>query len=120
MVALSSTQRLTYAFDAAGQRLYPIAPTCGRFTYAYDAAGRITRAINPEAVRTSYSYDSAGRRTFKFLANGLRASFIYDNANQLIEIGNQGVGTVISDYAYRYDPAGNPTSVKELDGSRVT
>src|SRR6516165_1505960 len=81
---------------------------------------RITSVLNPEGYRTSYSYDSASRRAFKYLANGLRASFTYDSANQLLEIGNQGVGTVISDYAYRYDPAGNRTSVKELDGSRVT
>jgi YD repeat-containing protein len=57
----------------------------------------------------------------KKLANGTRASFSYDNGNQITRVANIGTGaTTISSYSYRYDPAGNRTSVLESDASRVT
>jgi YD repeat-containing protein len=117
MVTIPSTQLLTYAI---GQRKYLTAPSGGRSTYAYDGAGRITCVFNSEGNRTSYSYDAASRRTFKYLANGLLANFTYGYAKRILEIGNQDIGAIISDYAYSYHPAGNRTSDKELDGSGAT
>ena len=37
--------RLTYAYDAVGQRNYLIEPEGMRFTYVYDAAGRISHLV---------------------------------------------------------------------------
>src|SRR5260370_20807957 len=90
MVVLPSNQRLTYSFDAVGQRKSLIAPTGGRFTYTFDAAQRITRVQNPETDRTSFSYDAASRRTVKKLANGTRASFSYLCSCQLRATGFSG------------------------------
>ena len=62
-----------------------------------------------------------GRRTVKKLANGTRASFTYDAANRLTKLANlKSDGTTISSFEYKYDRAGNRTSVLEADGSRVT
>jgi RHS repeat-associated protein len=114
-------KRLTYRYDAVGNRVGLTDPDGGRFTYAYDTVNRIRLVVNPQGERTSYSYDVAGRRTLKRLANGTRCSFSYDAASRLTKLWNlRNNGTVLSSFDYAYDNGGNRTRMLEGDGSRVT
>ncbi len=52
-----AAKRITYAYDAAGQRSHMIDADGGRFTYGYDAVGQTDHLVNSQAERTSYAYD---------------------------------------------------------------
>ena len=116
-----ANKRITYTYNAAGQRRTMTEPGGGVFTYSYTDAGQLDWLVNPQNQPTTFAYDAAGQLTQKNLANGTLASHTYDSAGQLTNLKNQETtsGTVISSFTYTYDKVGNRTSVNEGSGNTV-
>jgi len=59
----------------------------------------------------------AGRRSRLTRGNGVTTDFVYDNASRLTEIVHRKPdGTVLSSFAYTFDPAGNITEMRFANG----
>lgn len=98
-----------------------IDPDGGRFSYVYDSTGRLDSVLNPQSNRYTFGYDAANRRLWQANANGTRTSYTYDAADRMTKLENlKSDGSLISSFEYGYDNVGNPTSVLEADGDRVT
>ena len=111
---------VTYAYDARGQRRTMTDPDGGLFTYTHDAAARLHWMENPQNQRTTFTYDGVGRQTQKNLTNGSVTKHSYFDTGRLkVLLNTTSTGTIISSFAYAYDPAGNRTSVLESDGTGV-
>jgi RHS repeat-associated protein len=116
-----ASNTITYSYSGIGQRVGLVASQIGQFTYAYDPRGQISHLINPQGDRTTFSYDSAARRTLTELANGARTSYTYDAASRVQQLYNlKADASVILGLTYEHDPVGNPTSMLESTGDRVT
>ena len=116
-----ASRTITYTYDRIGQRVGMAASEIGQFTYAYDPRGQISHLTNPQGDRTTFSYDAAGRRTLTELANGACTSYTYDAASRVQQLYNlKADGSVILGLTYEHDPVGNPTSMLESSGDRVT
>ena len=111
---------ITYSYDAIGRRRTMTDPDDGLFTYTHDDAGRLHWLENPQGQRTTFTYDGVGRQTQKDLASGTVAEPTYFDSGRLkVLLNSTSTGTIISSFAYAYDPAGNRSSVLESDGTGV-
>jgi RHS repeat-associated protein len=122
----------TYSYDAL-DRMKTAARGTQQFSYAYDAASNVTSRTYPSGAQTSYTYDddermasmtalgkvtgydygpdSSLKTTTLPASNGYVESRTYDRAGRLTEVKNAHGASVLSQYDYSYDPAGNPTEV---------
>ena len=120
-VADSLGNRITYTYDAAGNRTAEeIRDPSGTLTRAlsseYDAFNRLQRLIYPDGVDEVFAYDGNGNRTSSTDANGRPTSFGYDSLNRLKEVIQPGSVST----GYTYDVADNLASVTDAEGHRTT
>jgi RHS repeat-associated protein len=143
-VSGSTTNALTYTYDAAGNQL-TAADQNGAYTMAYDALNRMTSEQEPFGLALTFSYDAASNRVLvQDSLNGVATS-VYDalgrltsrqfggagqtplhetltwNArNQLAtasRYNDQSGSTLVGASSYVYDAVGRTTSIQHKDGS---
>jgi len=109
---------ISYAYDAAGNRIFMAYPDGYSLNYEYDAANRLTRisgASNNTIV--AYQYNAAGRRTRRTLGNGTYTIYEYDDLDRLTLLVNYAPGGAVqSQFAYAYNAAGIRTSMTTHEG----
>ena len=110
---------LSYTYNSGGQRASMEDQSGHRLDYHYDAAGRLECISDENAVEiVRYSYDAAGRICRKELGNGVYTTYEYDDAGQLTLLANKKAdGSILSRFAYAYDPRGRRTSMTTAYGS---
>jgi RHS repeat-associated protein len=134
---------VTYGYDDA-DRLETVTRTGGgnglngTFAYEYDEAGNIIERTYPDStvvetdfdddgrletvtsggVTTTFVYDEAGNiKTVTLPAgNGYAATRTFDDAGRLTGVKNAEGGTILSEFVWTLDAAGNPTEVKTTRG----
>lgn len=109
---------ISYAYDAAGNRIFMAYPDGYSLNYEYDTANRLKR-ISDAGGNTilAYQYDAAGRRTRRTLGNGTYTTYQYDDLDQLTLLINYAPDdTVQSQFAYTYNAAGVRTYMTTLEG----
>ena len=112
---------VTFAYDAAQQRIGKQQTPGGRTTYAYDQAGRLASEIDAGNRRTTFAYDAADRKTLVTQPDGSRASSTFNAADQLSSLFNfKGDGTVESSATYRLDGTGNRLGVTDAAGQKTS
>ncbi|MFD0404685.1 DUF6531 domain-containing protein [Kitasatospora sp. NPDC127116] len=112
-------------YDAAGQAVTTTDPTSAITTLAYDALGRPTSRTDARGKTTSYGYDADGNRTSLTTPEGNRTTWTYDldqRPTGTVDPRGNATGATAATYttAYAYDPAGNPTSLKDPLGNTIT
>jgi RHS repeat-associated protein len=118
-------RKLTYAYDANGNRLELTAHVAGQVlttSFTYDALNRLDQVTDPRGRTYDHGYDANGNRTALLYPNGIETAWSYDALNRLTELKSRrtGVGEVIQAYAYTLGAAGHRTRIDEHDGaSRV-
>lgn len=108
---------LTYAYDTAGNRTTLTSPA-GTLAYSYDSLDRIASFTDPGGGTTAYAYDDVGNVTGIDYPNGTSAVIAYDTRNrtqQVTHLAPDGT-TVLADYDYDLDAAGNRIQVIEAAG----
>ncbi|QDU05679.1 tRNA3(Ser)-specific nuclease WapA precursor [Gimesia chilikensis] len=117
----SATKIIKYQYDPAGKMTSMTDPEGGRTTYTYDSLNRISSLINPQLERTSFLFDANGREIQKKMSNGMRTSFLYDSTSNILNISEfKSNNSLISNFTYEYDNAGNRIACIEADNSRTT
>ena len=109
---------ISYAYDAAGNRIFMAYPDGYSLNYEYDAAKRLIR-ISDAGGNTIvvYQYDTAGRRTRRTLGNGTYTTYEYDDLDRLTLLINYTSGGVVqSRFAYTNNAEGIRTSMTTLEG----
>ena len=136
----SSDSALSYAYDA-GNRLTQATQDGKSISYEYDAVGNTTKCTYPDAsyvtstynsvnrihqlkdsagnAIAAYTYDALGRKTKLQLYNGTEAHYQYDETERLIRLTHKvsATGSVISEFAYTFDKAGNIISGTSRNGT---
>jgi YD repeat-containing protein len=109
---------LTYAYDAAGNRLTASSSnTKGTSAvYTYDALNRLQTVADNNAAPglklTAYSYDAVGNLASTALPNGVVVTPSVDRMNRVTDLltARQAVGSGnVSAYSYQYGAVGNRT-----------
>jgi RHS repeat-associated protein len=97
----STTNQLTFAYDAAGN-LLTSADSHGTYTMGYDALNRITSELEPFGQSLNFQFDAVGNRIFVRDSNGGVTRSTYDAANRLTSRQFTGVGQtpVRADFSY--------------------
>ena len=104
---------ISYTYDTVGQLAREDNGNGTFTTYSYDDAGQVLSIINSKADKTinsrfDYTYDNLGRRTSMTTLDG-KTSYGYDGIGQLTSV-TLPTGRAIE---YKYDAAGNRTTVKD-------
>jgi YD repeat-containing protein len=103
-----------YQYDNEDHRTAVIDPDGNQTSYVYDNAYRvssITFPVGSQNLTASYQYNGRGLVTARALPNGVQSSYNYDGLGRTTQIQHsQAGGTVLTQMAYQYDAAGNPTS----------
>ena len=83
-------------------------------TKIYDGAGRLAYVISEGKV-TGYTYDANGsRQSVKYPDGATEEKYEYDKNNRLKKLTNlKKDGTILEEYKYTYDGAGNQTTKTE-------
>ncbi len=87
-----------------GAREAPIHP------YIYDPDGRLA-SVGAGGATTTFGYDPASELTTTARPDGTTETRTWDPAGRLAEVKDTSGPTVLQDFAYTYDSAGNPTQV---------
>lgn len=109
---------ISYAYDAAGNRMFMAYPDGYAVAYEYDAANQLARISDADnETIVSYKYDAAGRRIQKSLGNGAYTIYQYDDMDRLTGLANHASdGNIQSQFKYAYNDAGLRTSMETLEG----
>ena len=114
---------ISYGYDAVGRvtnRTYPTRikePFVEGFSY--DADGRIqSETMNGGAVAT-YAYDAAGNPVTRTFGNGVVESRTYDRVGRVLSIVHTLGATLLGQFAYTYDAAGNRLSETNSSGTQT-
>jgi YD repeat-containing protein len=103
---------LGYRYDDAGNRTGLIYPDGRDVTYAYDGDNRLLQVDDWNGGITSYQYDGAGRLITTTLPNGVVSVNAYDDAGRLLSLRHEGGdGSLLAEYLYQLDGAGNRVAV---------
>src|SRR5262249_26614959 len=108
-------RKLTYAYDAAGNRTSLHALVGGTTltaSYAYDADNRLKTVTDPYGRAYTYGYDNVGNRASLAQPNGITTTYAYD-----AQSGLASIASAVATYAYTLGPPGNRTQVDENDGT---
>jgi len=113
------TYDISYAYDAADNRIFMAYPDGYALKYQYDGANRLIQISDAnDVVIVSYEYDAAGRRTRRTLGNETYTTYEYDNLDRLTLLTNHAPdSTVQSQFGYTYNAAGIRTSMTTLEGT---
>ncbi|MEZ5552746.1 MAG: FG-GAP-like repeat-containing protein [Pseudomonadales bacterium] len=108
---------LNYVYDTAGNRISITSPE-GTILYAFDEVDRIISVTDPDAGVTGYEYDASGNVTGIDYPNGTSAVLTYDSRNRTARVTHLAPDgtTVLADYLYDVDAAGNRVQVIETAG----
>jgi RHS repeat-associated protein len=98
-----------YTYDGSGRRSTMVSPSGAVTRYRYDVLGHIVRIDDPLGS-SSFSYDALGRRTGATLPAGLLVRYGYDPAGRPTSIVYRRGSSIVADFAYQYDSAGNLVS----------
>lgn len=113
--------RITYGYDADGNRETTQDSNGGWVTNSYDANGRLESMVQIDDSRTTFSYDDAGRSTEKVLPNDTKTSCAYDTASRLTVHANKtSANQRISEFQFTYDDSGNQVSLLVQKGFGAT
>ncbi|MCG8430800.1 MAG: DUF6531 domain-containing protein, partial [Candidatus Omnitrophica bacterium] len=109
-----------YEYDNSSNLVKLTYPDSSYITYTYDELNRL-KAIKNQAGQevVNYTYDNLSRRSKAALLNGMEALYDYDAAGRLISLTNRIASnqTMVSQYNYTYDAAGNRLSMQTLNGT---
>ncbi len=106
---------ITYGYDLAGNRTSVQSPG-GSSTYTFDAMGRVLTVTDPSTAVITYGYDDNGNVTDITYPNGTNADLTYDSRNRTVRVRHLDGATVLADYQYTLDLAGNRTQIAEAAG----
>jgi RHS repeat-associated protein len=103
-----------FQYDNEGHRTAVIDPDGNQTSYVYDHAYRlssVTFPVGSQNLTVSYQYNGRSLVTARALPNGVQSGYNYDSLGRPTQIKHsQSGGTVLTQLAYQYDAAGNPTS----------
>jgi RHS repeat-associated protein len=110
---------IQYDYDEVGNLKTLIYPGDKTVSYEYDAANHMKKVTDWAGRITSYDYDVNGRLVKTTKPDGSVQSMEYDAAGQLLQQKDiDKNGTVINQYDFAYDKAGNVTT--EQSGTEPT
>jgi YD repeat-containing protein len=108
------SSQVEYTYDAFGRRQAVTTHidagdlTGKTVTYAYDADGRLSSLTDWQSHITQYSYDELGWVQTIQPPNGITSSSYTDDAvGRLSSLDHTRDETLLSSFAYTYDPSGN-------------
>ena len=99
-----------YAYDAASNRIWLVAPDSSTNHYGYDTLNRLSALTNSLTGQFGFSYDAMSRRTQLRRPNGVTTNYGYDAVSHLLSVLHQSGSTTLDGASYSYDYAGNRTS----------
>src|SRR5262249_39169888 len=100
----SSTRKIDYTYDPAGNRPTLVDTAQGETDYTYDANDRLLTETTGGVV-TQYTYDNNGNTLSKFTSAVDQALYDWDAQNRMVGAHvTDSTGT--SNIAYQYDPDG--------------
>ncbi|GAA4235684.1 polymorphic toxin-type HINT domain-containing protein [Actinomadura meridiana] len=106
------TARNTY--DDAGNNLTTTSPTGAKTTATYDSVNQLVRTVDPAGTPTELGYDDLGRQIRASDGLGRTGKLAYDLFGRLTTSADlKPDGTEARHTSYRYDLAGNLTSVTD-------
>ncbi len=120
-VAYPSGLALAFNYNNAGQRTKMVATSGNTVTetvnYQYNASGELAGLFDgTNAPIVSYVYNALGQMTRQTDANGTYSTYKYDPDGNLIDLVNYAApiapaktGSVLSSFAYAYNPLGQVT-----------
>jgi YD repeat-containing protein len=98
---------VSYAYDAAGNRVSVSLDGQLQVSYGYDDASRLTSIACGSSV-FEFGYDDDNRRSSMTYPNGVTTSYTYDDLSRLTNLTAVHNGTTtITSFGYTYDAAGN-------------
>ena len=116
VLVVGLNKAIAYEYDAVGNRAAMIDPDGGRMEYEYDALNRLTALTDPGSNTWMFAYDAINRMTNMSMPNGTAATYQYDPGSRLTNlVYRSSTNAVLQSFAYAYDAAGNPLSVKRED-----
>ncbi len=109
-----------YDYDEAGNRKELDLAGTALVTYHYDDDGKLD-ILHRGGSDFLFGFDNAHRRTGLTypLPNGVVTTYGYDNRSQLTSLGASQGATVLTQFGYGYDLAGNRTSKAAVDYSET-
>ena len=99
-----------YAYDAASNRTWLVAPDGSSNNYQYDTLNRLATLTNSLTGQFGFGYDALSRRTQLTRPNGVNTNYNYDSVSHLLSVLHQAGSTTLDGAGYGYDYAGNRTS----------
>jgi len=122
---LTRNKKLTYQYNANGQRKEMIGVNQEKTSYAYDDEGRLTGITAPNKDIFSFDYYANNKLQYKIMPNGTRTTYDYNKAGRITSLENSLMKNdkkvVFSKFEYQYDDVGNKEKVIEsgtFDGER--
>jgi len=109
-----NSSTVSYQYDEVGNRRTLSLDNTPFSTYGYDSGLRLTNITRGTNVFT-FSYDAASRRTSMDYPNGIVTTYEYDTESRLERIAAERDSTVITDFQYTYNAAGNRTEKETPD-----
>jgi RHS repeat-associated protein len=107
----TSGDTIQYAYDPVGNLTCLTYPGNKEVQYGYNAANQLISVTDWAHRVTQYAYDANGRLLETQRPDGSVQTNIYDEAGRLTELKDVAAnGSVINQYDYTYDQAGNITS----------
>ncbi|MCP3994429.1 MAG: hypothetical protein GY722_05105 [bacterium] len=114
-------RRLSYAYDAAGNRNQMTAQVgLGSLTtaYTYDALNRLSTVTDSDGDTYSYAYNGNGSRTSLVYPNGAHTTTEFDTLNRLTHLQTEdGAGQIAQAYTLELDANGRRSRIDEHGGT---
>lgn len=114
------TYTTTFSHDGDGNRSRIGYPSGRAVTYGHDYAGRpVTAAAGGVPLVSAATYLPFGPATSLDLGNNTRQTMSFDSRYRMTanRLGRTADGSIIADYGYGHDPAGNITGIQDLQAS---
>ncbi|MDT0345120.1 DUF6531 domain-containing protein [Streptomyces litchfieldiae] len=111
--------RLSFRYDAVGQRTERVTPSGARALYSYDDAGRPV-SIDTSGHMLSFTHDAAGQEISRQVSGSLTVVQNWDLVGRLTEMTvlEAHAGTPVQHRAYTYREDGNLLGVDDLSRGR--
>jgi RHS repeat-associated protein len=100
--------KVDYSYDNNNNVTEIIYPGNKTVKYTYDAVNRCTDVTDWNTKNTHFDYETDDRIKKITLPNGTFTDYTYDDAGRMTDITNKKTsGTIITNYHFELDPAGN-------------